>query len=163
MTRIENGQSIWTWAYEAESGWIYGGWYGFDFTYGDVGRPIPANLRIPGGGGPDYPPALYGSIKATTSWDGPVGSFCYDETFRLTTSGEKRRVMPSTTLKGNGQETCSFTTVFSNVSPGSHRIERLSTSSDGSIVYGVVDCKTVTVTAGNQATATIRPNWGCPQ
>lgn len=165
VTRIENGRSIWTWAFEEESPWIYGGWYGFNFTYGDVGRPIPANLQIPGGSGPDEPPkpAIYGSIKATASYDAPSQARCFDETFKLATTGELKRIMPAETLVGNGLKTCGYTTIFANVTPGSHRIERLSTSTDGSIVYGVVDCKTVTVTAGNQTTATIRPNWGCPQ
>lgn len=163
VTRIENGQSIWTWAYEEESPWIYGGWYNFNFTYGDVGRPIPANLRIPQGAGPDKPPAIYGSIKATASYDTLSYATCFDETFRLATTGESKRVMRWETLVGNGYKKCDYTTIFDNVTPGSHRIERLSTSTDGSIVYGVVDCKTVTVTAGNQTTATIRPNWGCPQ
>ncbi len=161
VTRIENGRSVWTWAFEEESPWIYGGWYSFNFTYGDVGRPIPPNLEIPGGAGPDKPPAIYGSIKATASYDTFSHATCFDETFRLATTGESRRVMRMETPLGNGYKKCGYTTVFANVTPGSHRIERLSTNADGSIVYGVVDCKTVT--AGNQATATIRPNWGCPQ
>jgi hypothetical protein len=28
VTRIENGVRVWTWAWEKESSWIFGGWYG---------------------------------------------------------------------------------------------------------------------------------------
>jgi hypothetical protein len=46
VTRIENGKSIWTWAWEKESPWLSDGWHAFPFTYGDRGRPIPDDLRI---------------------------------------------------------------------------------------------------------------------
>lgn len=157
VTRIENNRSIWTWAWEEESPWIYNGWHGFNFTYGDVGRPVPPDLRTPGGISDEISAPTYGSIKATAAYDTTFNAFCLDETFRLATTGEQRRVMRMETPLGTGLKRCTYTTVFSGVSPGLHRIERL--SSNG----WAVDCKTVSVTAGNQATATIRPNWGCPQ
>jgi len=157
VTRIENGQSIWTWAWEEESPWIYSGWHGFNFTYGDAGRSFAILPRTPGGMSQDPMQPTYGSIKATAAYDTPSNATCFDETFRLTATGEQRRVMRMETLIGNGFKRCTYITVFSPVSPGSHRIERL--SSFGS----VVDCKNVAVMVGKQATATIVPGWGCPQ
>jgi hypothetical protein len=161
VTRIENGRSVWTWAWENESPWIYGGTTSYQFTYGTTGRPIPRDLREATGTG-DQPLPVYGSIRASTFYDGPsaVQYGCGDDVvFQLRSTRQQIRVMPMVSgYVGPGLVRCEASTLFDRVVPGGQTVDRMTT--DGRYV---IDCKTVNVAAGQRSEAAISFLRGCPQ
>jgi hypothetical protein len=165
VTYIEDGNPIWTWAWEFKSPWIYEGTYPFPgdhfdedkkdvraypgFTYGTTGRTIQSDVHIVTAEDQDDncspPPQPYGDVNAVIVIDAYTTN-CGTGRFWL--EGLPQEVRGEYNPGGH----CYYRAYFTKVNPGVYKV-----AFDG---YNA--CDSTTVTAGRRSNVELVPfRWNC--